>query len=267
MIRNLIRAAAALPLGAFALTALPFGTAYAAQNDKADWTISGYCSGSEYLWLVKIDSVSAEPIVADFTSEDGQHLSATVAPGLHHELVLYGVEGAASTVHFRIDDVEVDSETTSLVDCIAGENPSASIKIVCPAVGSDEDIYADYTLSSPDATAELKWVTPDGSSDQTALHAEVKHVTYKVEQGQAIDVWVKMTHGGNTLATLNTTVDCDLPEVSEEGPADTPEQTTEVQADMPHTGIGSDLARIAAALTAAGAGAMRMSRRKVAIAE
>ena len=267
MIRNLIRAAAALPLGAFALATLPFGAADAAQKAQADWTISGSCSGSEYIWKVKIDSLSASPILAGFTSDDGQQLSATVAAGLHHELVLYGFEGAPSTVHFSIDGVEVDSEATALVDCIAGEDPSATITVVCPAQGSNEDIYADYFLSSPAGNAELKWVTPDGSSDQTTLHSETKHVTYKVEEGQAIDAWVKMNHGGQTIATLTTTVDCDQPAPPAEPPAETPGETVEVQADMPHTGGSADLAWMAAGLTAAGAVAMRLSRREVAAAE
>lgn len=267
MIRNLIRTAAALPLGAFALTALPFGSAHAAQNDQATWTINGACSGSEYVWLVQVDSLSASPILASFTSDDGQHLSATVAPGLHHGLALYGLEGAPSTVHFSIDSVEVDSATTSLVDCIAGEAPHASITVVCPAPGSFEDIFVDYTLSSPDATAQLSWLTPDGSNGSTTLHNEVEHVTYKVAEGQAIDAWVKMTNGGQTIATLSTTVDCDQTTVVEEPPAETPGETTEVQAEMPHTGGSAALAWFAAAVTALGAGALRLSRREVAVAE
>lgn len=263
MIRNLIRAAAALPLGAFALTVLPFGAAHAAQNDQAEWTITGECSGSDFIWLVKIDNTGAAPIWASFTSDDGQHRAANVDPSAHYELVLYGIEGMGNTVHLSFDSVEVDSESVAMVDCITGEDPHAAITLVCPEPGSDQDIFVDYLVGVQGGSAQFKLLTPDSTEQVVTKNSADEHLTYKVEEGQAIDVWVKLNTNGQTLATLNTTVDC----TADQPVVDTPEQTTGVAGDFPHTGVGSDLAWIAAGLTAVGAGAVRASRRKVAIAE
>ena len=110
-------------------------------------------------------------------------------------------------------------------------------------------------------------MTPDGSGANATEHSTEEHFTYKVDNGQVIDAWVKLTNGGQVMATLQTTVDCSPEQPQQPVEEDTPEQTTGVASGFPHTGGSAVLAWMAAAVTALGYGALRLSRREVAIAE
>ena len=268
MIRNLTRAAAALPLGAFALSVLPATFADAAVNYEADWGISASCEGG-YSWLLSFENQGANSVNIKFATDEGDFEISGVPANSVHQMVVQGAEGLPSTVRLFINDTEVDSESTPLVDCIVDGDPFSEIEIVCPAPGSDEDIYVDYTLGVEGTATKFGWKTPDGSEDSDTISNSVVHVTHKVEQGQIIDVWVWDEGDNSVLATMIDTVDCLPDEVIDEViEEDTPSGGSEGSSgQLPETGNGTLLAALAAGLTALGAGALRLSRRQAAISE
>jgi hypothetical protein len=265
MIRTLTRAAAALPLGAFALGVLPFGTTHAAANYEAEWGIAASCNGG-HNWLLSFDNQGATPINVEFVTDEGDSEEVTVPGHTVHQLAVQGIEGLASTVRLLVNGTEVDSESTPLVDCLVDGDPFAEIEIVCPAPGSDEDIFVEYTMGVEGTATKFGWKTPDGGEDGQTISNWVDHVTYKVEQGQTIDVWVWNRDDNNSvLASLIDTVACPTEQVVEE---DTPSSDDQGSAgQLPETGRGTTVAWLAAALTALGAAGLRLSRRQVTAAE
>jgi len=132
MIRNLVRAAAALPLGAFALAALPLDIAAAAVPSSVDITITHSCNGNDwdFMWLLHAENDSPSSIVLKFIDEAGESHSATVQAGNQHEMVLYGDEGLPASVQVLVDNVVTETDSVALVDCHPDGEPTASIDLV-----------------------------------------------------------------------------------------------------------------------------------------
>lgn len=264
MIRKLTRAAAALPLGAFALTALPFGSAHAAQNISVDFGMAASCTDG-YHWLLTVTNEGSESFEVKFAVDGGASTTFTLGAGQNQQPKVPAEEGFPSTVRLFINDVEYDSESTSgVVDCINDGDVYAKISIVCPDQGSDEDIYVDYEFGAPGTGAKIDYYTPDGGISDVIISDEVVHRTHKVSQGDIVDVWAwDVTDNDKVLASMIDTVDCPVDEVIEE---DTPSGGGQggqgSSGQLPETGNGATVAWFAAALTVLGAGAMRVSRRQ-----
>lgn len=266
MIRKLTRAAAALPLGAFCLGVLPFGTTHAAANISPEFDMAASCTDG-YHWLLTVTNDGTESFEVKFAVDGGASTTFTLAAGQNQQPKLPAKEGFASTVRLFINDVEYDSESTAgVVDCITDGEVYAKISIVCPEQGSDEDIYVDYEFGAPGTGAKIDYYMPDGGIADVIISDEVVHRTHKVSQGDIVDVsaW-DVTDNDKVLATMIDTVDCPVEQVVEE---DTPSNDDQGSAgQLPETGNGATIAWLAAALTAVGAAGLRLSRRQVTAAE
>ncbi len=269
MIRNLTRAAAALPLGAFVLGVLPFGSTFAAARTSRPTWASPPRATDGYHWLLAIDNEGSDSFDVKFAVDGGESTTFTLGAGENQHPKVPAVEGLPSTVRLFINDVEYDSESTSgVVDCITDGEVYADISIVCPDQGSDQDIFVDYEFGAPGTGAKIDYSTPDGGISDVIISDEVVHRTHKVSQGDAVDVsaW-DVTDNNKVLATFKATVDCPVDEVivvEEDTPSDGSEGSS---GQLPETGNGATVAWFAAALTVLGAGAQRLSRRQVAISE
>ncbi len=266
MIRKLTRTIAALPLGAFVFGVLPFGSTHAAQNISADFGMAASCTDG-YHWLLTITNEGSQSFDVKFAVDGGESITFTLGAGQNQQPKVPADEGFPSTVRLFINDVEYDSESTSgVVDCIDDGDVYAKISIVCPDQGSDQDIFVDYEFGAPGTGAKIDYNLPDVGISDVLISDEVVHRTYKVEQGQSIDVSVwDVTDNDKVLATLVDTVDCPSEEVVEEETPSSDDQDSSGQ--LPETGSGTVLAWVAAALTAAGVGALHTSRRRVTAAE
>lgn len=262
-IRTLARAAAALPLGAFALGMLPFGTTHAAANVSVDFGMSASCTDGNYHWLLSVTNEGTESVEVKFAVDGGESLTFALGVGENQQPKVPAEEGFLSTVRLFINDVEYDSESTAnVVDCVFDGDVYATVSIVCPEQGSNQDIYVDYEFGAPGTGAKIDYYTPDGAIYDAIISNEVVHRTHKVSQGDIIDVsaW-DVTDGNKVLATFIDTVNC--PVQAEEVPGDDNSADSEGSAgSLPDTGSETTLAWLAAAATLLGAGALRLSRRE-----
>ena len=273
LISTLARAAAALPLGAFALGMLPFGTTHAAATVSVDFGMSASCADGNYHWLLSVTNEGTESVEVRYAVDGGESLTFTLGVGENQQPKVPSKEGFPSTVRLFINDVEYDSEATSgVVDCLYDGDVYATISIVCPEQGSNQDIYVDYEFGAPGTGAKVDYYTPDGAIYDAIISDEVVHRTHKVSQGDIIDVsaW-DVTDGNKVLATFIDTVNC--PTSAEEVPGDDSDSNDDAGGDngadsegsagsLPDTGSETTLAWLAAAATLLGAGALRVSRRE-----
>ena len=263
MIRNLIRAAAALPLGAFALAALPHDIASATAPLSVDIEVSNGCYqafGGDFAWMVDVDNDSAEAVKVTLVADGVKWSEMTIPSGGGGQLTAGGSEGLPSSLQVLVDGQQADSGTIDLVDCHADGATSAAINLVCPGPesGEGEDIAVIYSMTVDGTAVEFAFGLPDGAESTKTVSDTSESFGAKVFQGDVIDVWVERTDTNEVLASLQTTVDC----TDDEQVQDTPMSDQASEGTLPATGGGSTLAWMALGTTLAGAAAIRLAQRR-----
>lgn len=268
MIRNLIRTAAALPLGAFALTALPVDIAAASAPTDVEISISHACFenfGGDFVWVVDIDNDTLAAAKITVIADAVKWSEMTVTAGGGGQMTAGASEGLSSSVTVLVDGQEYDSASVELVDCHADGAVSASISLACPGKDAEpgEDIAVVYSIDVDGTAVEFAWRGPDGTEDTLVVSDKVANFASKTFEGDVVDVWVRRTDTDQVLATLQTTVDC-TPEPASDDSAETDDTTTDQasEANLPETGGSATLAWWALGTTVIGAAALAFAQRR-----
>ena len=174
--------------------------------------ISAVCEPTARIHLVlsndSASSVSVDVVIAIDGDEVSHPMVFGVGGGQVTDIGL--PEGATISAKLYIDSVLTQSLSEYVADCVDDGTPSATIELVCPEEGSDQDTFVRYTMDSPGVQTSFEWVTPDGAPQDEAVSNDDFESTNKVSEDDEIDVWIRdKVHPETVFDTLTVTVDCD----------------------------------------------------------
>ncbi len=175
-------------------------------------TLSAVCEPSAkiHLFLTNDSGVNVSADVVITINGAAVHHPQLFGPGNGQVTDFDVPEGATVSATLSIDTVLNDSLGEYVADCVDDGTSSATIELVCPGEGSDQDIFVRYSMEAPGMQTHFEWIAPGGTPQDEPVSNDVFESTNKVAEDDEIDVWIRdKDHPATVFDTLKTVVDCD----------------------------------------------------------